>query len=369
MKRHWIGSLVLIALVLGTGAGLATWKVATLEAVEAVAASQPEPSETVAVAVAQSIAHRPTMTAIGTVIALRSITVRNELAGTVRSVLLVPGDIVEAGKVLVALDVSVEEAELAAQIAQADLATTLLSRMQQASHGRAAAETEVDRAQADRDVALAQIARTRAIIERKTIRAPFRARVGISDVHQGQYLEEGALLTTLQGVDDTAYVDFAVPQRVSAALREGDAVEVLTSADAVAATARVVAIDSRVDPATRNATVRARIRVTDAGPAPGASVRVRVPTGAALEAVGVPVVALRKGPAGDHVFVIARDEAGASRALLRRVEAGSVIGDQVVVTEGLAAGEEVAATGSFKLFDGALVGVTSGQDDNPVAGS
>ena len=80
----------------------------------------------------------------------------------------------------------------------------------------------MDRARAERDVALAQIARTKAIIARKTIRAPFRARVGIADVHPGQYLNEGTQLTTLQGVDDAAHVDFTVAQQVAAGLREGE---------------------------------------------------------------------------------------------------------------------------------------------------
>lgn len=55
------------------------------------------------------------MTSIGTVIALRSITLRNELPGTVRQIALTPGQVVDADTLLVALDVSVEEAELRAQ--------------------------------------------------------------------------------------------------------------------------------------------------------------------------------------------------------------------------------------------------------------
>ena len=77
-------------------------------------------------AVAEERTHRRRPTAIGTVIALRSITLRNELAGTVRRVALEPGQIVEPGTVLVALDVSVEEAELAALEAQAQLADVSL---------------------------------------------------------------------------------------------------------------------------------------------------------------------------------------------------------------------------------------------------
>jgi multidrug efflux pump subunit AcrA (membrane-fusion protein) len=67
------------------------------------------------------------MTSIGTVIAPRSITLRNELPGTVRQIALTPGQVVDAGTLLVALDVSVEEAELRAQEAQAALAETTRS--------------------------------------------------------------------------------------------------------------------------------------------------------------------------------------------------------------------------------------------------
>jgi membrane fusion protein (multidrug efflux system) len=134
---------------------------------------------------------------------MQSITLRNELPGTVRQVALEPGQIVEAGTVLVALDVAVEEAELRAQQAQAALAETVLARTRRLRADRVAPEADYDRAVAERDVALAQIERTRAVIERKTIRAPFRARVGIADVHPGQYLTEGTQLTTLQSVSTT----------------------------------------------------------------------------------------------------------------------------------------------------------------------
>ncbi len=215
----------------------------------------------------------------------------------------------------------------------------------------------MDRARAERDVALAQIERTRAIIARKTIRAPVRARVGIADVHPGQYLDEGTVLTTLQGVDDAAHVDFTVAQRVAAGLREGDAVEVHTTGGTSPITAEIIAIDARVDPATRNAMVRARIEGAAGTPAPGASVRVVVPVGPARTVVAVPVSALRKGPGGDQVFVIAPDDQGQDRAHARRVESGAVLGDEVVIEAGLSPGERVAASGSFKLREAVLVAI------------
>ena len=146
------------------------------------------------------------------------------MAGTVRRVSLIPGQIVEPGTILVALDVSVEEAELEAEKAQADLAQTTLARLERLRQAQATSQEEVDQASAAREVALAQMERTRAIIAKKTIRAPFRARVGISDVHVGQYLNEGTELTTLQGVDAAAHVDFRRGQEVAAGLRQGETV-------------------------------------------------------------------------------------------------------------------------------------------------
>jgi membrane fusion protein (multidrug efflux system) len=350
-----VASLSLLAAVAGTAALLGAWKQGTNDAAQAAAAKQPEPVELVSIATAEMRDHRRTTTSIGTVLSVRSITLRNEIAGTVRRVSLTPGRIAEAGTILVALDDSVEQAELRALDAQAKLAEITLARRETLLASQVIARDEVDQARAQNDVAHAQSARLRALIAKKVIRAPFRARVGLADVHPGQYLGAGAELTTLQGVSDDVHVDFAVAQGVAAGITVGSSVEVRTSDGAEPLRAEVVAVDARVDPATRNALVRARLSAGAGAPAPGASVRVLVPVGPANGAVAVPVSALRKGPEGDHVWVIAPDAAGATRAHERKVESGPVLGDTVIVVEGLKAGEKVAATGSFKLREGVKV--------------
>jgi len=177
-------------------------------------------------------------------------------------------------------------------------------------------------------------------------------------VHPGQYLNEGTQLTTLQGVDGAAHVDFAVSQQVAAALRAGEPVQVVTTADSTPIAARIVAVDARVDPTTRTTTVRATILGATA--APGSSVRVFVPAGPVVNAVVIPVSALRRGPAGDHVFVVTADESGKMRAHERAVRSGPMLGDTIVILEGLKAGEQVAASGSFKLRESVLVAVGGG---------
>ena len=351
-NRSWLRSAVLLLTLVVTGTVLAAWKHASIRRADAAAASQPEPMASITAAAAERRLYRPTATAIGTVLALNSITLRNELPGTVHDVMLTPGRIVEAGTILVALDVSVEQADLEAQTAQADLAATTLARLERLRQAQAASEEEVEQARAARDVAVAQIARTKAIIARKTIRAPFRARVGLADLHPGQYLNEGTELTTLQGVDAAANVDFTVSQDVASSLRPGEAIAVYAD-DGQPIEARIVAVDARIDPLTRNALVRARI--TRRSPAPGASVRVEVPVAPPTSIVAIPVSALRKGPGGDHVFVIATDSTGKSRVHDQPVQSGTMVGDEILILNGLTAGQRVATSGSFKLREGELV--------------
>src|SRR5438045_9776650 len=142
--RSWTGSAVLLATLVLTAGSLVAWKRASARKADAAAARQPEPVESITLAVARGRRYRPTTTSVGTVLALTSITLRNELAGTVRQVALVPGQIVETGAVLVALDVSVEEAELQAEQAQADLAATSLARLDALLAGQATSQEERD---------------------------------------------------------------------------------------------------------------------------------------------------------------------------------------------------------------------------------
>jgi membrane fusion protein, multidrug efflux system len=352
--RRNIAGFLLVGTVMGSGVLLAAWKQGVTKEAAAASAKQPEPVERVTFAIAESREHHATTTAIGTVLALRSISLKSEVFGSVVRASLEPGAVVEAGTVLVQLDTSVEQAELRALDAQARLSKTMLARREELLKFGATTQDEVEQVQAQHDVAAAQSARLRAVIAKKTIRAPFRARVGLADVHPGQYLNQGAELTTLQGVADEVHVDFSVAQSVAAGIEAGSSVEVRTS-QGQAFQAQVLAVDAKVDPETRSRAVRARLDGGKNGPAPGASVRVLVPVGESSKAVVIPVSALRKGPDGDHVWLVEADGAGVLRAHERKIESGPVLGETVIVLSGVEAGQRLAASGSFKLREGVRV--------------
>jgi membrane fusion protein (multidrug efflux system) len=146
----------------------------------------------------------------------------------------------------------------------------------------------------------------------------------------GQYLEPGTQITTLQGVDEAMHIDFAVTQDIAASAPAATRSEVGDRWPTTLPVRRasIVAVDARVDSATRNTWIRAPdCRSGQAVPQPGAAVRVRVPIGAVHDVLVVPVSALRRGPAGDHVYVVAPDDHGVPRAHMRRVKSGPMIGD------------------------------------------
>lgn len=352
--RRGVTGFVLLGIVMGSGVLLAAWKQGVMKEAAAAAAKQPEPVERVTLAVAEAREHHATTTAIGTILALRSITLQNEVSGTVAQASLKPGEIVERGTVLVQLDTSVEQAELRALDAQARLSQKMLARREELLKYGATTQDEVDQVRGQHDVADAQSARLRAVIAKKTIRAPFRARVGLADVHPGRYLNQGVELTTLQGVADEVNVDFSVAQSVAAGIQVGSSVDVRTS-QGQTLQAKVLAVDAKVDPETRSRSVRARLDGGKNGPAPGASVRVLVPVGESSKAVMIPVTALRKGPEGDHVWLVEADTAGVLRAHRRKVESGPVLGETVIVLGGVEVGQQLAASGSFKLREGVRV--------------
>ncbi|MCB9878945.1 MAG: efflux RND transporter periplasmic adaptor subunit [Planctomycetes bacterium] len=355
-----LAAIGLLVAVGGTAAGLFFLKQRQEHAAAAAAEATPEFSATVECAEVRVAPYTKTTTAIGTARALRSITLRNELPGTVHAAELTTGKLVEKGDLLVELDVAVEQAQLAALEAESRLAETMLGRMERALEQQGASAADVDRARAQRDMAVANVSRLEAIIEQKRLRAPFRARVGLVDLHLGQYLEPGTQITTLQGIDDAVHIDFPVTQDIARTLSVGLPIDVVIAPGVPTTKATVTALDARVDTNTRNTWIRAELRADALPngqplPAPGASVRVKVPVAPEREVKLIPVSALRRGPDGSSVWTLVQQK-GQWRAMPRPVVSGTAIGDEIVVESGLEAGEKVAAEGSFKIkYPGMLI--------------
>ena len=347
-----LGSIGVLAVVLGIGGYLARFKYDQI-----VAASEqgppPDMPEAVTITPAKLIAFRASATAIGTILAPRSITLRNEVAGQVTSIAVESGGIVNAGQVLVVLDHEVEDAMLASAKAHQQMARSMLDRTRRVALENASSANEIDQAVADMAQSDADVARLSAIIEKKTLTAPFQAKVGLVDTHIGQYLSEGTEIATLQGVDDYVNVDFMMPQSVADAVEIGQDVGLLLQPQNLSA--ELYALDAIADRSTRNLMGRAKLNNPPGFLQPNDAVKVRVEYGPEQMAIAVPAEAVRRSPSGAFIYVAEKDQTGSLRAQIRRVIPGQSIDGAVVIQGEVNEGDAVVVDGSFKLREGVLV--------------
>ena len=282
------------------------------------------PLTAVTTAAARKAEWNPTIKAIGSLAPVQGVTISAELEGAVTKIAVESGAAVSAGDLLIKLDTMVEEAQLDAAKARADLAKLQVDRALTLSGQGTMSASEYDSTAATYAQARADVAAINANIAKKTIRAPFDGRVGIRQVNLGQFVSRGTPLIPLQKLDPV-FVNFYVPQRSLPLLGVDQAVSV--SIDAFPGTvfeAHVSAINPEVDRDTRNVWVQATL------PNPGEKLRA---------------------------------------GMFAKVEVTLPQVNEVAITQGLDGSETVATSGVFKLRNGLPVQINNGvipsQDEMP----
>ncbi len=347
-----LASLAVLVSVGAIAGGIAWLKKMQIEAAASSGGHGPMP-ETVTAYPVEPTSYRQSTTAVGTIVASKWITLRNEVSGAVTQISLVSGATVRQGEIMMELDKSVEQASLESAEARCKIAESTYKRTKQASLVKGVTDLEVEQAQAEMDQAKAERARLKAIIEKKTLRAPFPAQAGIVNVHQGQYLSEGTEITTLQGIGDYIYVDFMMPQTIADEVVIGQPVSIQHGEKHLEGL--IEAFDSKADRSTRNMMVRAILKNPPASLSPNDSVRVDIEYGKVIEAMSVPIEAIRRTPIGAHVFIVEKDANGNSIASMQSILPGRTIGNRQTVMSGLKEGQSVIADGSFKLRSGSPI--------------
>jgi membrane fusion protein, multidrug efflux system len=351
--------MFMLAATLAIVAGLGFVKFKQIQTAIAQGAAYQPPPEAVTTIVANQETWPSTLNAIGTVAAVRGVTVSADLPGTVEKIAFDSGQSVREGDVLALLDTRQERAQLAAAEAQRDLARVNFERLQGLLNERVISRAEFDRATAEQRQADARVGEIHAAIDRKTIRAPFSGVLGLRHVNLGQYLSAGDALVTLQSLNPI-YVNFGVPQQAASQVRAGRSVRIaLNDQPGLAFTGRVTAQDSVVDEATRNVQVQATLANPNAVLRPGMFVQAEVVSGASSSLISLPASAVSYAPFGDSVFVVAdlKSDKGQTYRGVRQqfVKLGATRGDQIAVVSGVKPGDEVVTSGVFKLRNGAAV--------------
>lgn len=351
-----IGGVLLLIAVLAFGKYLQIKKLI---------ASSPKPSAQIVTAIkAEESQWQPQLTSVGTLVPVRGVDVTTEIAGLVRQVHFKSGDEVKAGQVLIEMNADADIAQLRALQAAADLSASVLKRDKLQFAAQAISQAQLDNDDADLKSRKALVAQQQAVVDKKTIRAPFAGKLGITAVNPGQYLNPGDKLVTLQTID-TVYVDFFVPQKQLAGLSIGQKLNLTADAyPGLAFPGKVTSISPKIDAATRNVQVEATVPNGKRQLLPGMFANVSLDQGEQKKYLTLPQTAITYNPYGSTVFVLApppadakdalKDDKGNAHLVAQQVfvTTGPTRGDQVAILTGLKAGQTVVTSGQLKLKNG-----------------
>lgn len=297
--------------------------------------------------------------AVGTLTAVREVTLSPEVAGRVSAIRFEAGSRIGAGTLLVQLYDGPERADRRAAQAKAAFAQAQLARSEQLAPSGAESRELLQQRRAERDQAVAAVAQIDARLIQKQVRAPFAGEIGIRRVNLGQYLNPGDAIATLTALD-SLYVAFALPQQELARIRPGASVAVTSDAfPGRRFTARVNAVEPQIGEDTRNVTVQALLPNPDRALRPGMYVTAALGLPPQVGALVVPTTAIQTSAQGDSVIVIrGRDASKSGKADVVPVELGRRVGNEVIVTRGLKAGDVVVTEGQLRVQPGADVAVS-----------
>lgn len=306
----------------------------------------------------------PELKSVGSLRAVKGVDVTTEIAGLVRFVAFKSGQDVKAGDLLVQLNADSDIAKLHSLQAALDLASSVYNRDRAQFAALAISRAQLDVDSSDLKNKQAQVDEQKALVDKKSIRAPFSGRLGITMVQPGQYLNPGDKIASLQQVDPV-YVDFPIPEQQIPSLAVGQ--KILASTDAYPEhkfTGKINAIDPKVDPATRNVQVEASIPNAKRRLLPGMFASIGVNASGVQNYLTLPQTAITFNPYGATVYVVKDEGKGADGnpvlvATQVFVTTSLTRGDQVAILSGIHAGDVVVTSGQIKLKSGSHVTINN----------
>ena len=339
-------------------------------------ASAPKPGpQTVTSMIVKTMEWKPQLTAIATLSPVKGVELSSEVSGLVVQVLFHSGQAVKAGDPLVQLNADAELAQFKAAEASAELAEIVYQRDKAQFQVQAVSQAQLDADTADLKLKKAQAMLQKATLEKKTIKAPFAGKLGITAVVPGQFLNPGDKVVTLQTLNPI-YADFFQPQQKVALLKTGQAVSLkLDAYPGQVFSGRITTLNPKVETASRNLQIQSTFDNAKLQLLPGMFANVSVDLGQAQQLLTLPQTAVTYNPYGSTVFIVKeadKENADGKKPKVAQqifVVTGETRGDQITILKGLKEGQEVVTSGQLKLKNGTPVlidnRVLPGNDPSP----
>lgn len=377
---------LLVLLLLGAGiVGLLVWRPWAAKPPATSQAHAGPPSQAVGVATATPGDVAISLTELGTVTPLATVTVRTQIAGILTQVAFTEGQMVHRGDFLAQVDprpyqalLDQNEGNLARDQASLANAQLDLVRYQKLNSQDSIARQTVDTAAATVRQDQGVIKFDQAAIDTQRlnltychITSPVDGRVGLRQVDQGNYVTTGdangiVVVTTLQPIS----VIFTLPEdsipAVQKRIRAGASLPVAAwdrGDVAKLADGTLLTLDTQIDPTTGTVKARALFPNQDQALFPQQFVNAHLLVDTLHAPVLVPNAAVQRGSPGTFVYLVGADDTVA----VRKVVAGPADSSSTAITSGLAAGERVVVDGADRLHEGAKVTVPA-EHAEPAAG-
>ncbi|PXA03997.1 efflux transporter periplasmic adaptor subunit [Coraliomargarita sinensis] len=353
----FLGVILLIAFLVGT-------KMMQFGAMAEAGANGGPPPETVSSTEASTQVWQTRLRAVGTIEPVQGILIESETSGLVDAIAFENGQEVQKGDLLVQLDIDVEKAQLRAAVATAKLADLEYERAKSLRASGSIPESRLDSAAADLERAQAEIENINAVIDRKTIKAPFDGRVGIRQINLGQYVPLGSPIVNLQS-DENVYANFSLPQKDLSQIEKSIPLTVRSDAyPEKEFQGELTAISPEIDATTRSVALQGTLQNADGLLRSGLFVEIEINLPDQRQVVAVPSTAILYAPYGNSVFVIEESEGaengeGQLTARQKFIRIGQTRGDYVSIVEGLKPGERIVSAGGFKLRNGSRIRINN----------
>jgi membrane fusion protein (multidrug efflux system) len=288
--------------------------------------------------------------AIGTLDANESVVIRSEIAGRVGAIRFQEGQFIKKGEILLDLDPTEFQAQVAQIKATVELNRMNFERAKQLHKEELISQQGYDEIETKLKESQASLALAQARLDKTTIRAPFGGRLGLRQVSLGDYVQPGQTVVNLEDLSSLK-VDFRIPEIYLVRVKTGQRVDVQVDAFPDRAfSGKIYAIDPRIEEASRTILIRARIPNPDSQLRPGMFARVSIVLGERANAILIPEQAIV--PMGQDSFVFRVVD---GKAALTKIKIGLRRVGEVEILEGLTPKDTVVTSGQMKIRDGATV--------------
>lgn len=350
-KRFLLAGAILL-LVFGGVIGFKLYKRA---AVQQFLDARGTPAVHLNATVARAATWEQQLEAIGSLRARQGIEIRSEVDGVIRRVHVESKQPVKAGDLLVELDDTVDRATL--KSAQVRLKQTQrdFERDRSLFERKLVSEDKFDSSRSDYESAQALVEEIQGIIDKKRIRAPFTGTIGIHNLAEGHYLDQGDQVVTLQSLD-TLYLDLPLPEKELERLRPGQRVIFTVPTHRQRPfNAEVRFVDVVVETTTRNVLVRAEADNPRHDLLPGMFAKATVILEEDRDVVTVPREAVAFSLYGETVYLLEKNEESNGWVARRKAVTTDEVRNGYISVAGISPGQLIAEDTQHRLLDGTPV--------------